>query len=960
MCIQTILKQLVLSIHKDTLTEELSGCRYGLDLLVRLILAEYASPPDDNNTQWKEEHLFMLNALFKTASQLDDKGRLLVPALQLVIQHGTLANEAAVSWIHNLYASLSTGEIAVVLETPEAKDMLLNSLTSSSQDARYLFPTACALHVLLASSPDETCTAREEGNKALINALVNVVTNELTTIIHHHSTTALGKLVRLTPFFLKIENVQECELRRKWLRCLLQLTIQASKGDELLKTTLADLLHPHIESSTHANQYMQLTTYLFTPDCGLHLLKDTAATVAALNEFTLEIDSSSPLLLGALSDFDLLCSIIVWPIYNFSLASMEQRIEVTTIVSKLVNLPELLQCLWRIYQYGQSSTFGALTGKKKELLLKEVRAGNVVHLPFVSEAPAELFSMVTGAIGGRSFFWDPYPAVSVLFFTLLSYFVDATDFMEELDSCTVMDRDDAVMLVLALKEIVHRSYMHGILPNCNSEAVAQTALTLLAKLHVIDEVQSFVPHPSVWITTDLTILDTVKSIDGDKWTYVKSELELFTLKDTAGDAAQLVNPNCAALCHPQWAGSTTWSKLHRVIRLLQNAPFTISFFLRATLFSRVVLGRGESSFFGSRQGLFVRRGHIFMDAFDQIANNPATPELVGVRFRDNNNNVEEGHGEGVYREFLVSLCNEAFAAEYGMFCQTETGDVYPNPFSYETTGDSQHLRRITFLGAMVGRSLRDGVLLDIPFAPHFRNAILGRSNSINNLKSFDKQLYRHIISLRSLSDKEIEGLSLTFTYTANVLGEVREVELLRDGRNIPVTRRNCLNYIHLVACFKLNHESARQTKAFLEGLKMIVDLSWLKLFDSNELMKLFGGDAEGAIDVADWRRHTQYHSADDEESAPVHYFWQVVESMSQDERKKLLKFTTSMPRPPLLGFRFLSPPFKVHVVWGTSEEWLPSASTCFSTLKLPPYKDVEAARRKIKAAIEETDEFAFS
>ncbi|ESL07485.1 hypothetical protein TRSC58_04825 [Trypanosoma rangeli SC58] len=349
-----------------------------------------------------------------------------------------------------------------------------------------------------------------------------------------------------------------------------------------------------------------------------------------------------------------------------------------------------------------------------------------------------------------------------------------------------------------------------------------------------------------------------------------------------------------------------------------------------------------------------------MDAFDQIANNPAAPELVGVRFRDNNNNIEEGHGEGVYREFLVSLCNEAFAAEYGMFCQTETGDVYPNPFSYETTGDPQHLRRITFLGAMVGRSLRDGVLLDVPFAPHFRNAILGRSNSINNLKSFDKQLYRHIISLRSLSEEEIEGLSLTFTYTVNVLGDVREVELLRGGRDIPVTRRNCLNYIHLVASFKLNHESARQTKAFLEGLGMIVDLSSLKLFDSNELMKLFGGDADGAIDVADWRRHTQYHSADDEESAPVHYFWQVVESMSQDERKKLLKFTTSMPRPPLLGFQFLSPPFKVHVVWGTSEERLPSASTCFSTLKLPPYKDVEAARRKIKAAIEETDEFAFS
>ncbi|KAF5226722.1 hypothetical protein ECC02_000223 [Trypanosoma cruzi] len=964
MCTQVVLQQLRRSIRAGSVREELFGCQHGLDLLARLIFEEYARPPvnaEEKETLWKEEHLFLFDALLETNNSLNEKVKLWIRALQLVIQHGTSGNASVVSRIQGLYASLSASDVAVAMEAPEGREMLLEALTSSAQNGPYISPTSCALDVLLASQHEEECAVNQEANRVLLEAIVDVTASKLPEIIRFKTTAALGKLVRLTPFFLGAEGSRDGELRRKWLKCLVELTIHASRDDELLKTTIVDLMHPHIEGPAHSSRYEHLPTYLFTADCGLRLLKENASAVAALIESSTEGEASSPSRSNAFFDFNLLCSTFVWPLYNFSLKSPEQRIEVTTIFSKLVNSSELLRSLWKIYQDCHSSAPRDPSGMKKESLLTRVKAGEVAHLPFTGEPPAELLGTVTGTTSARSLFWDMYPAVSVLFFTLLSYFVDATDFMEELENGVVMDCNDAVLLLLSLKGIVHRSYMHGIFPHCNGEAVAQTALRLLTKLHVIDEVQSFVPHPSVWIAiTDPMILGTFESITRETWLDVDAALEFSKLNYLEGNEGDAVQVNSASICHPHWMGSTTWSHQERIVRLLQNAPFTIPFNVRASVFSALILSCEQNMLFYSQQPFLVHRGHVFIDAFDRFANVPDSPDMFSVRFRDTNNLVEEGYGEGVYREFLVNLCTEGFAAEYGMFRQTEDGDVYPNPFSYEVTGDPQHLRRITFLGAMVGRSLRDGVVQDIPFAPHFRNAILGRSNSINNLKSFDRQLYRQIMSLRSLSEEEIENLSLTFTYTVDILDEVREVELLRGGRDIPVTRRNCLNYIHLLAGFKLNHESARQTRAFLEGLGMIVNLSWLKLFDGKEVMKLFGGDAESAIDVSDWRKHTQYHRADDEESVPVHVFWRVVEAMSLEERKRLLKFTTSMNRPPLLGFQFLNPPFKVHVEWDASEERLPSASTCFSTLKLPPYKDFKTAFSKITAAIEGTEDFGLT
>ena len=141
-----------------------------------------------------------------------------------------------------------------------------------------------------------------------------------------------------------------------------------------------------------------------------------------------------------------------------------------------------------------------------------------------------------------------------------------------------------------------------------------------------------------------------------------------------------------------------------------------------------------------------------------------------------------------------------------------------------------------------------------------------------------------------------------------------------NGRNIAVTDENRIEYIHLVANHKLNKQINEQVLKFRQGLSDVINLEWLRMFDANELRILISG-APGEIDVVDWRNHSQYRGKDLEarnsmsivlslflapyskEHPVIQAFWRCVHELTEEQKRKLLKFTTSCSRPPLFGFK---------------------------------------------------------
>jgi len=99
------------------------------------------------------------------------------------------------------------------------------------------------------------------------------------------------------------------------------------------------------------------------------------------------------------------------------------------------------------------------------------------------------------------------------------------------------------------------------------------------------------------------------------------------------------------------------------------------------------------------------------------------------------------------------------------------------------------------------------------------------------------------------------------------------------------------------------------------------------------------------------KKHTKYMSYKASDKT-VKLFWEFVEKgMSEDDRSKLLKFVTSCPRQPLMGFKQLQPAFTISRMDGAGDDKLPTASTCFNILRLPPYSSKAVLQDRLLYAI---------
>ena len=100
--------------------------------------------------------------------------------------------------------------------------------------------------------------------------------------------------------------------------------------------------------------------------------------------------------------------------------------------------------------------------------------------------------------------------------------------------------------------------------------------------------------------------------------------------------------------------------------------------------------------------------------------------------------------------------------------------------------------------------------------------------------------------------------------------------------------------------------------------------------------------------------------------------------------KYFIKFVTSSPKPPLLGFSTLNPPFSIRCVEIDEDEStvfdssirsffktvmnmnkndtsrLPTSSTCFNLLKIPNYSKKSTLKEKLRYAINSNSGFELS
>lgn len=152
-----------------------------------------------------------------------------------------------------------------------------------------------------------------------------------------------------------------------------------------------------------------------------------------------------------------------------------------------------------------------------------------------------------------------------------------------------------------------------------------------------------------------------------------------------------------------------------------------------------------------------------------------------------------------------------------------------------------------------------------------------------------------------------------------------------------------------MADYRLNRQIKIHFRNFAEGFYSVVPPEWLKMFSYSEFQNLLSG-SESDIDIADLKENTVYQGNYSAQHPTIVMFWEIVETMSPEEHRKLLAFVTSTDRTPLLGFKSLLPLFAIHSAG--PEDRLPTASTCMNLLKLPEFSDRGIMEKRLKYVIE--------
>ncbi|KAG5517992.1 hypothetical protein PMAC_000447 [Pneumocystis sp. 'macacae'] len=390
------------------------------------------------------------------------------------------------------------------------------------------------------------------------------------------------------------------------------------------------------------------------------------------------------------------------------------------------------------------------------------------------------------------------------------------------------------------------------------------------------------------------------------------------------------------------------------INVLRKFPFYIPFSIRIHILQSLInhdmeiSGHLNSWDVVNRFSVTIRRDNIFEDGFTTLYSiGKDIKKPINIIFVDRYGLPEVGiDGGGITKEFLVSICKQALDTGFGLFCETHEHLLYPNPHSYAC--EPAQLQCFEFLGRLIGKCIYETILLDVTFAPFFLMKLLGKVSHLDDLFILDPELYKGLIFLKRYTGDVENDLFLNFTSIEEEFGKFVTVELIPGGSSVSVTKRNRLQYIYTLADYRLNKVISKQSNAFFKGLSEIIDIKWLSMFSCQELQNLIGGSSI-PIDINDLRNNSVYGGFQDDDPT-IELFWSVVHEFSDIERRLLLKFVTSVSRPPLLGFKDLRPLFCIRN-GGDDINRLPTASTCVNLLMLPRYNDKTTMKSKLLYAV---------
>eukprot|EP00603_Paraphysomonas_imperforata_P007013 CAMPEP_0114429338 /NCGR_PEP_ID=MMETSP0103-20121206/9428_1 /TAXON_ID=37642 ORGANISM="Paraphysomonas imperforata, Strain PA2" /NCGR_SAMPLE_ID=MMETSP0103 /ASSEMBLY_ACC=CAM_ASM_000201 /LENGTH=677 /DNA_ID=CAMNT_0001598659 /DNA_START=266 /DNA_END=2300 /DNA_ORIENTATION=- len=308
---------------------------------------------------------------------------------------------------------------------------------------------------------------------------------------------------------------------------------------------------------------------------------------------------------------------------------------------------------------------------------------------------------------------------------------------------------------------------------------------------------------------------------------------------------------------------------------------------------------------------------------------------------------------GVTREWYTLVSDQLFNPACGLFTYSSVNQMCMQINPNSDIANEYHLKYFHFAGRVLGKALMDNQICPVHLVQPIYKHMMGWPITLRDLEHIDEEIYRHLIELLDMED--ISMLYLDFSVTEDKLGLTNTVNLVEGGDELIVDNNNIDKYLEAQLRYRLLDRVKAQTRELLRGFYDVVPEPLLAVFNFQELELLLHGLPN--INMEDWVAQTDYSG--EFHINPKHkvigWFWQIVKEYSQENKAKLLQFTTGTCGVPAQGFAFLQGhdgnirKFTLH--GDKNVKVFPRSHTCFNRLDMPLYTSKQDMQKYLTMAI---------
>ena len=357
--------------------------------------------------------------------------------------------------------------------------------------------------------------------------------------------------------------------------------------------------------------------------------------------------------------------------------------------------------------------------------------------------------------------------------------------------------------------------------------------------------------------------------------------------------------------------------------------------------------------------LVINRNNILEESFNQFMTTKDLnlKEPIQIHFID-----EIAHDAGgVFREWYSCLYKQIFSEKNKFFIENNNNSYIKGTYLIYPKYNNMNLDYYDFFGKLSAKALIDHVNISQNLNRTVVKYLLDENVNLFDMQFYDIDIYNSLKEINdndNINDNEILR-DIKFVWNIkDENGNLKEIELVENGRNINLNNENKHLFIEKVIYYETLYNYEEQIERLKKGFFSLIGNKIYKIFQPEEFAYELSGQIE--IDLEDWKNNTIYKGHYNKDNKTIKIFWEILSELSQNELFNFFHFCTSSIHVPIDGFnslkgvnnkiqKFTIEP-KLTLILDESNNSnfkLIEAKTCFNRILLPEYSSKEDMKKAI-------------